>query len=94
MGGTHTELSGFGFGVTRGEGSIVEVYSGPVETVENTAFFGLGRQGTLAVGFGTEPRMETRDMQIARIDLSKSQGMTVFGCCSASGLCPMAPPAG
>jgi hypothetical protein len=71
IGGTTTALSGLGFGVTRGEGSIVEVYSGPVETVENNAFFGLGRQGALAVGVGSDLSMETRQMQI---------GVPAFGC--------------
>lgn len=78
VGGTHTDLSGMGFGVTRLEGSMVEVYSGPVDTVENTAFFGIGRQDTLAVGVGNELSMETREMRIARIDLATEEGQAAY----------------
>lgn len=93
VGGTHTELSGMGFGVTRGEGSIVEIYSGPVETVENSAFLGLGRQGTLAVGIGSETSMETREMQIARIDLSTAEGQAAYQAFISGGRVPeWAPP--
>src|SRR5690606_6210460 len=60
------------------EGSMVEVYSGPVEAVENTAFFGIGRQDLLAVGIGTDMSMETREMQIARIDLSTEEGQAAY----------------
>lgn len=88
VGGTHTELSGLGFGVTRGEGSIVEVYSGPVDTVENSAFFGLGRQGALALGVGSDLSMETREMQIARIDLSTSEGQAAYQTFVSTGRVP------
>jgi hypothetical protein len=88
VGGTHTELSGLGFGVTRGEGSIVEVYSGPVDTVENSAFFGLGRQGALALGVGSDLSMETREMQIARIDLSTSEGQAAYQTFISTGRVP------
>ena len=88
VGGTHAELSGLGFGVTRGEGSIVEVYSGPVETVENSAFFGLGRQGALALGVGSDLSMETREMQIARIDLSTTEGQAAYQTFISTGRVP------
>lgn len=94
IGGTTTELSGLGFGVTRGEGSIVEVYSGPVETVENSAFFGLGRQGTLAVGIGSDLSMETREMQIARIDLSTAEGQAAYQAFISTGQVPSWSPPG
>jgi hypothetical protein len=94
VGGTHTELSGLGFGVTRGEGSIVEVYSGPVDTVENSAFFGLGRQGTLAVGIGSDLSMETREMQVARIDLSTAEGQAAYQTFISSGQVPAWSPPG
>lgn len=94
VGGTTTELSGQGFGVTRGEGSIVEVYSGPVDTVENNAFFGLGRQGMLAVGIGSDLRMETREMQIARIDLSTAEGQAVYQNFISTGQVPQWSPPG
>ncbi|MCD9031131.1 hypothetical protein LDO32_05220 [Luteimonas sp. Y-2-2-4F] len=93
IGGTHTELSGLGFGVTRGEGSIVEVYSGPVETVENSAFLGLGRQGALAIGISSDLSMETREMQIARIDLSTEEGQAAYQAFVSTGQVPdWAPP--
>ena len=94
IGGTTTELSGLGFGVTRGEGSIVEVYSGPVDTVENSAFFGLGRQGTLAVGIGSDLSMETREMQVARIDLSTAEGQAAYQTFISSGQVPSWSPPG
>lgn len=94
VGGTHTELSGQGFGITRGEGSIVEVYSGPVETVENSAFLGLGRQGTLAVGIGSDLSMETREMQIARIDLSTAEGQAAYQAFVSGGRVPEWSPPG
>lgn len=94
IGGTTTELSGLGFGVTRGEGSIVEVYSGPVETVENNAFFGLGRQGTLAIGIGSDLSMETREMQIARIDLSTAEGQAAYQTFISTGQVPQWSPPG
>ncbi len=77
-GGTTTELDGLGFGVRRLEGSVVEVYSGPVRTVENEMFLGLGRQGTLAVGLSTEYKSETQNMSVARIDLSTSEGQAAY----------------
>lgn len=93
VGGTHTELSGMGFGITRGEGSIVEIYSGPVETVENSAFLGLGRQGTLAIGIGSDTSMETRNMQVARIDLSTAEGQAAYQAFISGGRVPdWAPP--
>jgi hypothetical protein len=94
VGGTHTELSGQGFGITRGEGSIVEVYSGPVDTVENSAFLGLGRQGTLAVGIGSDLSMETREMQIARIDLSTAEGQAAYQAFVSGGRVPEWSPPG
>ena len=94
IGGTHTELSGQGFGITRGEGSIVEVYSGPIETVENSAFLGLGRQGSLAVGIGSELSMETRELQIARIDLSTAEGQAAYQAFISGGRVPEWSPPG
>lgn len=94
IGGTTTQLEGLGFGVTRGEGSIVEVYSGPVETVENSAFFGLGRQGALAIGFGSDLSMETREMQIARIDLSTAEGQAAYQTFMSTGQVPSWSPPG
>ncbi len=94
VGGTTTDLEGLGFGVTRLEGSMVEVYSGPVETVENSAFFGLGRQGALAVGFGTDLSMETREMDIARIDLSTAEGQAAYQTFISSGNVPAWSPPG
>jgi hypothetical protein len=93
MGGTTAELSGLGFGVTRLEGSMVEIYSGPVDTVENASFFGIGRQGAVAVGFGSELSMESREMQIARLDLSTAEGQAAYQAFISGGTIPdWAPP--
>lgn len=94
VGGTATELSGQGFGVTRLEGSVVEVYSGPIETVENNAFLGIGRQGTLAIGIGSDLSMETREMQIARIDLSTAEGQAAYQTFMSTGQVPSWSPPG
>ncbi|TWI05976.1 hypothetical protein IP90_00238 [Luteimonas cucumeris] len=87
-GGTHTELDGLGFGVRRLEGSMVEVYAGPVQTVENEMFLGLGRQGTAAIGIASEYKSETQDMSIARIDLSTSEGQAAYQQFMSSGRVP------
>ncbi|NZA25690.1 hypothetical protein H0E84_04785 [Luteimonas sp. SJ-92] len=93
LGSTHTELSGLGFGVTRQEGSIVEVYAGPVDTVENEMFFGIGRQGVAAIGIGSEYSSETREMEVARIDLSTAEGQAAYQEFITSGRVPdWAPP--
>ncbi|MBM7093857.1 hypothetical protein JTP67_36230, partial [Streptomyces sp. S12] len=49
IGGTHTELEGAGFGVRKLEGQVVEVYAGPMDTVENATMFGLGKVGSYSV---------------------------------------------
>lgn len=78
IGGTHTELDGAGFGVRKMEGSVVEVYAGPMQTVENATMFGLGKVGTLSVGLSVETSSENRSLQTARIDLSTQEGRDAY----------------
>lgn len=93
VGTEHIELSGLGLGVTRLDGSMVEVTAGQVDTVENEMFLGLGRQGTAAIGIGTQYSGEGREMQVARIDLSTAEGQAAYQQFLATGQVPdWAPP--
>lgn len=94
IGSEHTELSGLGFSVTRQEGSIVQVAAGPVETVENDLFLGIGRQGVAAVGIGSESSYESREMDVARIDLSTAEGQAAYQQFLATGRIPEWSPPG
>jgi len=94
IGSEHVELSGLGFSVTRQEGSIVEVAAGPVDTVENDLFLGLGRQGMAAIGIGTETSLENREMDVARIDLSTAEGQAAYQHFLATGQVPPWSPPG
>lgn len=94
LGSTHTELDGMGFGVHRVDANIVEVYSGPVETVENELFLGLGRQGQASIGFGNERSFEEQEMQIARIDLRTEEGQAAYQQFMSTGQVPAWSPPG
>ncbi len=94
LGSDSTTLSGSGFGVRRGEGSMVEVYSGPIDTVETSLFLGIGRQGALALGVGSEERRETQDMAIARIDLGTAEGRAAYQQFMSTGQVPAWTPPG
>ncbi|WP_064747031.1 hypothetical protein [Lysobacter antibioticus] len=78
LAGNHTELDGAGFGVRKLEGSVVEVYAGPIQTVENATFFGLGRAGTAAIGLSVDTSMENRSLSTARIDLATPEGQQAY----------------
>ncbi|MGH8081997.1 MAG: hypothetical protein ACREP7_15595 [Lysobacter sp.] len=78
IGGTHTELDGAGFGVRKMEGQVVEVYAGPIQTVENATMFGLGKVGSFAVGLSVETSAESRSLQTARIDLATAEGRAAY----------------
>lgn len=88
IGGTHTELDGAGFGVRKMEGSVVEVYAGPMQTVENATMFGLGKVGTLSVGLSVETSAENRSLQTARIDLSTQEGRDAYQAFISGGKVP------
>ncbi len=94
LGSGSTTLSGSGFGVRRGEGTMVEVYAGPIDTVEKTLFLGVGRQGALALGVGSEERRETQDMAIARIDLGTAEGRAAYQQFMSTGQVPAWTPPG
>lgn len=73
-----TRLDGHGFGVRRLEGSMVEVYSGPISTIENSAYLGLGRRNGASVRFEFENSLEDRRLSVARIDLNTPQGQAAY----------------
>lgn len=88
IGGTHVELDGAGFGVRKIEGSVVEVYAGPMETVENATLLGLGKVGTAAIGLSVETSTENRSLQTARIDLSTPEGQQAYQSFMSGGKVP------
>ncbi|MBW8811053.1 MAG: hypothetical protein JF591_20045, partial [Lysobacter sp.] len=88
IGGTHTELDGAGFGVRKMEGAVVEVYAGPMETVENATMFGLGKLGTASIGLSVETSAESRSLQTARIDLSTPEGQQAYQTFMSGGKIP------
>lgn len=94
IGSSTTDLSGTGFGVRRGEGSMVEVYAGPIDTVERTAFLGVGRQGVASLGVGSDSRTESQEMSIARIDLATSSGRAAYQAFMSTGKVPAWTPPG
>ncbi len=93
IGGTQTDLDGQGFGVTRVDANIVEVYSGPVQTVEETAFMGLGK-GSLSAGMSTSSTQETQQMQVSRIDLRTEEGRAAYQTFMSAGQVPAWSPPG
>ncbi len=88
IGGTHTELDGAGFGVRKLEGQVVEVYAGPMETVENATMFGLGKVGSYSIGLSVETSAESRSLQTARIDLSTAEGQQAYQAFMSGGRVP------
>lgn len=93
VGEDHTELQGMGFGVRRGEGSLVEVISGPVSTVENELFVGLG-YGSLRVGLMVDRSSELQRLQVAQIDLATVEGQAAYQAFISSGQVPAFNPPG
>jgi hypothetical protein len=88
VGAEHTELSGQGFGVTRVDENIVEVYSGPVDTVENASFVGLGLRSLASAGMTVGHTHETQTLQVARIDLRTAEGQAAYQTFMSSGKVP------
>ncbi|MEI2431807.1 hypothetical protein RDV84_09710 [Lysobacter yananisis] len=88
IGGTHTELDGAGFGVRKVDSSVVEVYAGPMETVENATMFGLGKVGSYSIGLSVETSSETRSLNTARIDLSTQEGRDAYQAFMSGGKVP------
>lgn len=91
---THTELSGQGFGVRRVDANTFEVYSGPVKTVENEMFLGIGRRGLLSAGIGVDKSSETQAMSVARLDLRTEEGRAAYQNFMSSGQIPNWSPPG
>ncbi len=85
--GSTTTLDGYGFSVTRLEGSLVEVQAGPMEAVEHDLFLGLGTSN-FNFGVGTSQEFSTHDVQIARIDLSTEEGQQAYQAFISTGQVP------
>ncbi len=73
-----TRLDGTGFGIRRLEGSTVEIYSGPMDAIENSAYLGLGRRDIASVRLEVENSVEERRLSVARVDLATPEGQTAY----------------
>lgn len=91
---THTELKGQGFGVRRVDANTFEVYSGPVKTVENEMFLGIGRRGLISAGIGVDKSADTQAMSVARLDLRTEEGRAAYQNFMSSGQIPNWSPPG
>jgi hypothetical protein len=80
-----TRLEGQGFGVRRLQGSMVEVYSGPISTVEASVYLGLGGA---SLRIEAENTLEERRLSAARIDLATPEGQAAYRQFMASGRVP------
>jgi hypothetical protein len=78
IGGSDTRLEGSGFSVRRLEGSMVEIATGPIDTVENSFYLGLGRPGRASVRLEAENSMEHRRLSVAQLDLATPEGQTAY----------------
>lgn len=76
-GESQTRLQGTGFGVRRLEGSMVEVYAGPMNAVEQSVYVGVGLRNA-NVRLEAENTMEDRRLSVARMDLSTPEGQTAY----------------
>lgn len=94
VGGSVTELEGTGFGVRKLQNDVVEVFSGPVQTVENSAFAGLGKGTSLSVGVSVDTSVETQQMSVARIDLRTVEGQMAYQQFMSTGQIPLWDPPG
>lgn len=84
------ELSGSGFGVTRIDEAMVEVYSGSMIAVESAAHVGPKK---LPVSLSIENSDEVRNLHVARIDLSTEEGRETYQFFMRTGIVPeWAPP--
>jgi hypothetical protein len=72
-----TELDGFGIGVEKLDEEKVRVTTGPVATVENEVFVGLGT-GDFKVGLGGETTLEGTHMRTAEFDLASAEGRQAY----------------
>lgn len=92
--GTHTDLSGQGFGVRRVDAHTFEIVAGDVETVENDLFVGLGYRGVAAIGLSSDRSLEERSMSIARLDLRTEEGQAAYQAFMSGGQMPEWSPPG
>lgn len=77
-GASDGRLEGAGFSVRRLEGSMVEVATGPIDTVENSLYAGLGRRSLATVRAGVENSMEERRLSVAQLDLATPEGQAAY----------------
>lgn len=92
--GTHTDLSGQGFGVRRVDAHTFEIVAGDVDTVENDMFVGLGYRGVAAIGLSSDRSLEERSMSIARLDLRTEEGQAAYQAFMSGGQMPAWSPPG
>lgn len=92
--GTHTDLSGQGFGVRRIDANTFEIVAGDVDTVENELFAGLGYRGMASIGLSADRSLEERSMSIARLDLRTEEGQAAYQAFMGGGQMPAWSPPG
>jgi len=88
VGSTHTELEGLGFGVRRTGGGTVEVMAGPVSTVENDLFVGIGHRAWISAGISAQHSMESQSLRVATLDLATQEGRDAYQSFLATGQVP------
>ncbi len=72
-----TDFRGAGMGVERLDGNRVRISAGPVNAIENEAFFGVGGENW-AVGLKNKQGLENTSMRTAELDLSTQEGMDKY----------------
>lgn len=82
-----TDLKGLGIGVEKLDGNIMRVSTGPVDTIENEMFFGVGKFGIRA-GLGNETSLEYSNMKTAEFDLNTKTGQAAYQHFLATGQIP------
>lgn len=90
-GASDGRLEGAGFSVRRLEGSMVEVATGPIDTVENSLYAGLGRRSLATVRAGVENSLEERRLSVAQLDLATPEGQAAYRQFLEGGRVPDAP---
>jgi hypothetical protein len=78
VGGSDSRLEGAGFSIRRLEGSLVEIATGPIDTVENSFHLGVGRPGSASVRLEAENSLEQRRLSVAQVDLATPEGQTAY----------------
>lgn len=89
VGGSVVRLEGAGFGVRRLEGNLVEVYAGPISTIENSSYLGYGPRKYTSVQANFGDTAEEQKLSVARLDLGTPEGQDAYRQFMAGGGVPL-----